>query len=178
MMQTSCRCPLAMLLAMLLVGGGCAGYQLGSQSLYPDHIQTVHVPVFESASFRRNMGERLTEAVCKEIERNTPYKVVGRTGADSVLSGRITNEMKRVVVEARSGEAREIQTSLYVEASWTDCRGDEIHRGQAIALPPEIAEVSGSGNLIPEVGQSIATAQQKAITRVAEQIVSLMERPW
>ena len=163
---------------LLLLLGGCAGYQIGNYSLYPDHIRTVHVPVFESVSFRRNLGERLTEAVCKEIDRITPYKVVGRASADSVLSGRITNEAKRVVVEARSGEAREIQTSLHVEVSWTDCHGQELRRAQSIELPPEIAQVSGAGNLIPEVGQSVTTAQQQAITRIAEQIVSLMERPW
>ncbi len=168
--------PISAILLLLL--GGCAGYQIGNYSLYPDHVRTVHVAVFESVSFRRNMGERLTEAVCKEIERITPYKVVGRASADSVLAGRITNETKQVVVEARSGEAREIQTSLQVEVSWTDCHGQELRRRQSIALPPEIARVSGSGNLIPEVGQSVATAQQQAITRIAEQIVSLMEKPW
>ena len=48
--------------------GGCAGYRFGAASLYPPDIQTVYVPVFESNSFRRNLSEWLTEAVCKEIE--------------------------------------------------------------------------------------------------------------
>jgi hypothetical protein len=45
-------------------------------------------------------------------------------------------------------------------------------------LPAEIADVSGSANVVPEVGQSIATAQQQAISRLAQQIVGLMEKPW
>ncbi len=54
------------LVGLVLTGcAGCAGYQLGNQTLYPRHIRTVHVPVVESASFRRNMGERLTEAICR-----------------------------------------------------------------------------------------------------------------
>ena len=65
---------------------GCAGYQLGSQSLYPPDIHTVYVPIIESDSFRRYLGERLTEAVCKEIDEKTPYKVVGDSSADSVLT--------------------------------------------------------------------------------------------
>ena len=32
--------------------------------------------------------------------------------------------------------------------------------------------------MIPEVGQSVATTQQQAIQRLAEQIVSTMEEPW
>jgi hypothetical protein len=41
-----------------------------------------------------------------------------------------------------------------------------------------VTDVEGTGNLVPEVGQSVATAQQKAICRVAQQIVGLMEKPW
>src|SRR4030042_6722660 len=83
---------------------GCAGYQIGNQTLYPGHIRTVYVPMFESTSFRRNLGERLTEAVMKEIELKTPYKVVGTPDADSVLTGRIVDGGKHLVGESRSGE--------------------------------------------------------------------------
>ena len=42
----------------------------------------------------------------------------------------------------------------------------------------ELIDVQGTGNVVPEVGQSIAVAQQQAIQRMAEQIVGLMEKPW
>ena len=41
-----------------------------------------------------------------------------------------------------------------------------------------LADVTGTGNMVPEVGQSVATAQQEAICRIAQQIVGLMEKPW
>src|SRR6266481_1806454 len=90
------RCCAALVAIVMLAGGGCAGYRFGAASLYPPDIQTVYVPVFESNSFRRNLGEWLTEAVCKEIELKTPYKVVGTPNADSVLTGKITSDTKRV----------------------------------------------------------------------------------
>ena len=31
---------------LLLLLGGCAGYQIGNQSLYPCDIHTVYVPIF------------------------------------------------------------------------------------------------------------------------------------
>ena len=68
---------------------------MGTNSLFPSDIQTVHVPVFASDSYRRGMGERLTELVIKEIEERTPYKVVSSADADSILTGRITNDTKR-----------------------------------------------------------------------------------
>ncbi len=77
------------ILLLSLANAGCAGYRFGAATLYPPDIHTVYVPVFESDSFRRGLGERLTEAVVKAIEARTPYKVVGSAEADSVLTGKI-----------------------------------------------------------------------------------------
>jgi len=165
-------------LLFLLFLCGCAGYQIGNQSLYPLEIRTVYVPMFQSNSFRRNLGERLTEAVVKEIELSTPYKVVSDPNADSVLSGRIVEETKQVLVPDLSGDARESQVNMKVEVSWVDRKGAMLRPVESVPCPAEIADVSGTGNVVPEVGQSIATAQQQAICRLAEQIVGLMEKPW
>ena len=35
---------------LLALACGCAGYQVGNQSLYPMHIRTVYVPTFESTT--------------------------------------------------------------------------------------------------------------------------------
>ena len=46
-----------------LLLAGCAGYQVGTDSLYAPDVATVYVPMIESDSYRRDLGERLTEAV-------------------------------------------------------------------------------------------------------------------
>ena len=134
--------------------------------------------MFQSNSFRRNLGERLTEAVVKQIESTTPYKVVSEPNADSVLTGRIVGEHKSVLVPDLSGNAREIQVAMTVQVSWVDRRGRMLREDKTVPLPAELVDVTGTGNVVPEVGQSIATAQQQAICRMAEQIVGLMENPW
>jgi len=58
---------------------------MGTRTLYPPDIHTVYVPIIESNSYRRQLGEWLTEAVAKEIENVTPFKVVNTPEADSVL---------------------------------------------------------------------------------------------
>ena len=167
-----------LLLAAWILCGGCAGYHVGNQSLYPTHIRTVYVPVFGSTSFRPHLGERLTEALQKEIELKTPYKVVGTPEADSVLSGRIVGETKHLTVQSREGQPRAVETDLAVEVNWLDRRGQVIRRGPAVPLPPEAVSIHATSDVIPEVGRSVATAHQDAIHRVAQQIVSLMEAPW
>ena len=116
------------LLFLLLLLAGCAGYQIGNQSLYPPEIHTVYVPMFQSNSFRRNLGERLTEAVVKEIETKTPYKVVSDPNADSVLTGRIVDETKHVLVPDLTGDARESQVDMQVQVSWVDRKGRHAPR--------------------------------------------------
>ncbi len=81
--RTACRGPL------YVVAHGCASYQYGQSARFPRDVQTVYVPMIESDSFRRFLGERLTEAVCKQIEIDTPYKVVNDPNADTVLYVRL-----------------------------------------------------------------------------------------
>ncbi len=166
------------LFVLALSACGCAAYHIGNQSLYPSEVHTVYVPMVESNSFRRDLGQRLTEAIVKEIESVTPYKVVNSGRADSVLTVRLVSEGKSVVVPTLTGEDREIQASMKVQVSWVDRHGRRLRDQKVIPLPNEITDVTGTAELVPEMGQSVATAQQEAICRVAEQIVGLMEKPW
>jgi hypothetical protein len=168
----------AILAGWAAITGGCATYRFGAQSLFPPDIQTVYVPVFESDSFRRNLAEFLTEAVAKEIENKTPYKVVGTPQADSVLTGKITTDTKRVIIEDAYDYPRETQINMSVEVRWVNRKGDLVSQPTTMAVPADLVTLSGDGMLVPEYGQSVTTAQLQAIQRLATQIVSLMEMPW
>ena len=157
---------------------GCLGYMVGTQSLYPADIRSIYVPMFHSNSFRRQLGERLTEAVQKEIELKTPFKVVNTPHADSVLTGTLVTETKRILVESPTDEARDVEVNFHVVVTWTDRKGARLTTDAVIPMPPVMADVGANAQLIPEVGRSVATAQQEVIQRLAEQIVAQMERPW
>jgi hypothetical protein len=169
---------------MLLASGfcllacGCAGYQVGTRSLYRPDVRTVYVPMFESDSLRRNLGERLTEAVVREIELKTPYKVVHRPDADSILSARIISDTKRVVAEEVNDIPRDIETDLIVQVDWSDHRGQYLMQDANFNFSTISFSVAQNANFVPEGGQSVATVHQEAIQRLAEQIVSQMESGW
>jgi hypothetical protein len=164
--------------AVLLTVAGCAGYRIGDRTLFTAEYRTIHVPVFQCKSLRRELGEQLTEAVIKEIERRTPYKVVGDPNADSVLIGEVQGDAKHVVVVPRTGEGREIQYDLNIKVSWLDRRGNPVKPIPPVPVPPEAVDLTATANYVPEVGQSQATAQQTAMARLAEKIVDLMETAW
>jgi hypothetical protein len=156
---------------LILATGGCRGWQFGSPTLHRLDIRSVHVPVFESGSWRRFLGQRLTEAVVKEIELNTPFTVTSADRAQSILSGRIIRERKRVLSETEFDDARTLQYEMAVEVTWTDRGGVPLMERQVLRLDRDVT-------FIPESGQSLITAQQEILERFARQIVDQMEMPW
>lgn len=164
--------------SLLFLMVGCATYQIGSHSLYAPDVATVYVPMIESESFRRDLGERLTEAVMKEIELKTPFKVVGTPDADSVLSIRLHNDQRRVLFENAYDDPRAAEMEFNADVTWVNRRRQPLVSPQSVPLPPSLVPFGQTSVLIPESGQSIATAHQIAIQRLAEQIVGAMEEPW
>src|SRR6476659_10123256 len=101
-----CNLQFSLCILLLLVFSGCIGYHVGTASLYAPDVATVYVPMIESDSYRRDLGERLTEAVIKEIELKTPYKVVNTPSADSILSAHLIRDMRHVLVEKAYDDTR------------------------------------------------------------------------
>jgi hypothetical protein len=157
---------------------GCIGYHAGTNSLYAADVATVYVPMIESDSYRRDLGERLTEAVAKEIELKTPYKVVNTPDADSILSVRLMTDARRRIIQNAFSDPRVSETELRAEVNWINRRRQPYVPAQMIPIPTELLAISQTSNLIPEAGQSVATSQQQAIQRLAQQIVGTMEAPW
>jgi hypothetical protein len=170
--------PLAVCAFVLLGLTGCVGYHVGTASLYSPDVATVYVPMIESDSYRRDLGERLTEAVVKEIELKTPYKVVSTPDADSILTVRLLTDTRQRVIENGFSDPRVSVTELRCEANWINRRRQSIVPVQVIPIPADLLAIVQDTNLIPEAGQSVATAQQQAIQRMAQQIVGTMEAPW
>lgn len=175
---------IALLVASLLWPTvGCVGYRAGAGTLYAPDVQTVYVPMIESESFRRDLGERLTEAVVREIELKTPYKVVATPNADSVLEVVLRADSRRTLAEDAFDNPRVQENQLRAEVLWTNRRRMAMAPPVATTLPIDpafggLVGISQATPLIPEAGQTIASQQQLAIVRLAEQIVATMEEPW
>jgi len=173
----SAVCSILLLLFSTILPG-CAGYQIGRRSLYRPDIRTVHVPMIQSDSYRRYLGERLTEAIVKEVELRTPYKVVDSDAADSVLSVKLVSDTKRILANNSFSEPRDIETDFFIQTSWVDRRGDLIMSNDNVPAPPLVVNLGQQTNFVPEAGQSLVTAQQEAIQKLAQQIVGQMEMAW
>jgi hypothetical protein len=163
--KTVCIC----LASMVWLVSGCATYHIGNQYLFRNDIRTVHVAIFESDSFRRFLGQRLTEAVIKEIELSTPLVITEPQLANSFLRGKILNDIKNPRGETINDDLRVLDTVWQIEVTWTDRAGVPLMQRQVVTINREAV-------LIPEGGQSLSTSQQNLIDQFARDIVNQMEQ--
>lgn len=186
---------LAILACLLLAGCGWDGHfsVLGyhTQPNYDLAIRTVRVPIFKNETFRRGFEFELTRAVIREIEAKTPYKVVSGD-ADTELTGTIISVTKGVLNRNQLNEVRESEVALGVQIIWRHLGTGEIlskpRTGPgapppppppgAPPVPPPVTLVADTSNFVPELGESITTAQKRVIDKLAVKIVSQMEIPW
>ncbi len=164
--------------ALLAAACGCTGdptkgYTLASQ--YRKGINTVAVDIFTRSQsvYRRDLEMRLTEAVVKRLELDTPYKVVPKDRADTLLTGMVQTISQRTMsFEPTSGRAREMEMIVTVSVTWRDLRsGDVIFENR---------RVKTAGVYIPlaPLSEDFFQGSEEAINRLAKRVVEKMEAPW
>ena len=159
--------------ALMITGvshSGC-GYHAGG--LYDESISTVAVPIFENRTFERGVEFDITEALAKEIESTTPYKVTGESSSDTVLTGTITRVERRALSrQIGTGLPQEVQVVVVASFEWKNLRTGQIVRKRG--------RIEGTAEYVPTqpVGEPFETARRGAIQGLAREIVSTMRQDW
>jgi len=158
--------------------GGCSadptkGYSLASQ--YDTGIKTVCVPIWTRGRevFRRDIEMRLTEAIVKKIELDTPYKVVDKSRADTELRGSLDLVSQRVLsFNTDDGLPQETEITMSVSFTWTDLRS-----GKAIK---QVANLHQSAVYIPPspLNEDFFQGSEDVVNRLARRVVEQMESDW
>ena len=167
-MNTRTSFRIAVILPPLLGVTGC-GYS--STRPFPTDIQTVHVEMFHSKEFRRELEFRLTEAIVKRIEMDTPYRIANRRTADALMTGEILSVKNRTFGDDFDKDLpREIGSTVEVRYRLTDLRSGEI----LVEKPRYVFQTA----YIPPVGETFTQGMTRALDGMAEGIVESMETPW
>jgi len=166
-----------------------------TRPMYDLSIRTVRVPIFKNLTFNKGLEFQLTQAVIREIESKTPYKVVQcAEAADTELIGTIVTTTKAITNVNQLGENRSAETTLTVEVVWRDLRagmaggilsqplagrpGDPQPAPPLVGAPAPPVLIQSVASFAPEIGESTATALQRNVDKIAIQLVSMMEKPW
>ncbi len=150
---------------------GLTGCGYSTARPFRTDIQTIHVEMFQSKEFRRELEFRLTEAIIKRIEMDTPYRIAGRRTADAVLTGEILKVENRTFGDdADTDRPREIGSTVIIRYRLKDARNGDI----LVDRPRFIYQTSH----IPPVGETFVQAMTRALDGMAEQMVETMEVDW
>jgi hypothetical protein len=148
---------------------GCRGYS--NSWLQRQDVNTVYVEMFENSDFRRGYEYTLTDAVCKRIEAQTPYKIVSdRNVADTILSGTVSVGVGVLSSDRWTGRPLEQETTAAVTVTWKN-----LKTGQVLV---NNKTVYGSASYAADMGQTTDYAIEVAVNKAAQKTVELMEKPW
>ncbi len=159
------------LTAVALALGALSGCGYSTKRPFRTDIQTIHVSMIQSKEFRRELEFRLTEAIIKRIEMDTPDRVAPKRSADASFTGEILNVKNQVFGnDIGTGRPREIGSTVVVRYRFQDLRSGDI----LVERPRFVYQTS----YIPPVGETFTTAMTRALDGMAEQIVETMETDW
>ncbi|MFM7259890.1 MAG: LPS assembly lipoprotein LptE [bacterium] len=156
--------------------GGCAsdptkGY--ASVSPYPTKYQSVAAPIFRNQSYMRGFELDLADALVKEIESSTPYKVRSEASADTVLRGTLTSiDLVELSKDPSTGLANEMMVRVRADFEWVDLRsGERIVAKQGI---------ESSALFVPSypAREPLELGRFAAVQQLARDLVGAMQSKW
>jgi hypothetical protein len=166
----------ALALTVAPIMGACSsdptrGYAFAEP--YDASVRTVGVPIFANQTFARGTDLTLTDAIVKQIQQQTPWRVVAPERADTVIEGVITNaELGVLSNDPRTGLTQEQTYRLTIRFSWRDNRTGETRVARE--------NFTATGVFAPArgAGERIEVGQRDAIDELARDIVATMRSAW
>ena len=176
MSRLTCLRSMPLLCLAVFLASGCAsdpsrGYSMDRP--FDSEYRSIAVPIIENDTYFREVGFNLTDALVKEIQSRTPYKVTGEGGADTVLKGRITDVNLRQLSKSRnSGLAEEMMYTVTINWEWTD-----LATGKPIAARQNF---SASAVFRPSRPSSepIELGRFEVVQQLASDMVDAMRSDW
>jgi hypothetical protein len=150
---------------------GVSGCGYTANRPFRTDIQSVHVEMLHSREFRRELEFRLSEALVKRIQMDTPYRIAPRRTADAVFTGELLSVENRTFGDDFDTDLpREIGSTVAVRFRLQDVRTGEI-----LAERPKFVYQT---SYIPPVGETFVHGMTRAMDGLAEGIVEAMESDW
>jgi hypothetical protein len=145
------------------------GYQW--HSLYRQDFQTVAVPVFVNRTYRRGLENELTKTIIEQMEEHTPYKVVSKEKADTILEGEIVAaQVNTVSTDIETGLPQEQLYTIVVSFTWKNLRTGDIL--------VQRRNFNQQSNFVPFLGESSSVGSTNAIQQLALAVVQELQADW
>jgi hypothetical protein len=115
-------------LILILISTGCGYHRAGNAVELPQSIHSIAIPGFVSHSQTFRIEQLLTDAVVREFNARTQYRVIHNNGdADAVLKATVLSASANpLVYDSTSGRAVSALVTVSVQVTLTDRQGKVI----------------------------------------------------
>jgi hypothetical protein len=129
--------------------------------------------MFQNPTYVRGLEVELTDAIVKEIQRSTPWRVTRDENANASLTGTLTDQkLRRLSTGRESGLVQEVMVQLTVDFDFKDRRtGKTLVSRKNFAAADTFIPATG-------VGERIEAGQHSAVERLARDIVAELRSSW
>jgi outer membrane lipopolysaccharide assembly protein LptE/RlpB len=113
---------------LLLAGAGCGYHVAGRGANLPKTWRTISVPVFVNHTLHYRLNQMFTEAVIRELEARTTYRIVpDPKTADAELVGQMMSiEAVPVLYDSTSGRATTMLVTVHAKVRVEDLATKKI----------------------------------------------------
>jgi hypothetical protein len=175
MRRARAKSAVAMTLASAVFAGCSADPTKGwsTASAWSDDIRTVSVGLFTNTTPNRDFEFEFIDALIKEIEARTPYKVTAPGRADTMVTGRFGRvEHTQLSKSTLTGLSEEVTVSVTIDLSWTDLR-----TGETLL---ELESFTANSLFVPSnpTREPIELGEFGAAQRLAHDVVTEMQTDW
>lgn len=159
--------------AALSLSGGCM-YRWGYEPV--GGARTVAVPIFENKTLRRGLEFSLTEHLRRRILDATPLQLAREGSGAPIVKGKIISVSETVVVPNTQDVNLPLEQMITITISVqvVSAQG-RVLAGGATGGPALISE---SDNFVPTFAQTRDSAADRALRKLAERVVDLLEGGW
>jgi outer membrane lipopolysaccharide assembly protein LptE/RlpB len=140
-------------LALALLVTGCGYHTAGSATHIPGNVRTLAVPVFATHAQAYHSEMALTQAVARELNTRTRYRVLtsNTNAADAVLSGTIlTQTSVPLTYDSSSGETSSYLVTITVKVVLTARDGRVLYQNDALSYREQYQSTQDLSGFIRE----------------------------
>ncbi len=161
------RCLSSACLALVLAG--CASYKLGPSNNLAAGEKSVQITPFANQTLEPRLGDAVTGALRKELQRDGTYRLATRESGDIVVNGTITRYLRQeqTLVPEDVVTVRDYRIALTAQVTARDRATGKVILDQPV-----------TGHTLLRVGTDLTSAERQALpllaTDFARQVTALL----
>lgn len=146
---------------LLLALSGCAGYRVGPTSNQTAGDKTVQIVPITNQTLEPELGDAVTAALRKELQRDATYRLTSQDSADIVITGTVT----KYVRQALTFQPNDVITARDYRVSLTATFSASERGTGKIIFNREV-----TGQTLTRVGSDLTSTERQALPLLANDL--------